>query len=106
MARSAPARTVEVSRARLRITRNDVEDLVVIPIDRIFYRVVKEVGDVGDLLGRKRKSRHSFFRTALKNDRADGLAVLIIQNHNGTKQVGSLFPAFCVRAVAEAARGN
>src|SRR5437016_6368939 len=103
MARSTAARTVEVSRTRFRITRNDVENLVVVPIDGIFYRVAKEVGDIHDLLRREGKSRHSFFGTALENDRADRLAILVIQNHNRTKQIRSFFPTFCGGPVAEAA---
>jgi hypothetical protein len=89
-------RTVEVGLAGPRVTRDYVEDLVVVPFDGVLDGIVKESGDVRDLLGREWKPGHTLVGTAPKNDRADRIAVLVIQDQHGAKQIGSFFPAFCV----------
>jgi hypothetical protein len=50
---------------------------------------MKERGDVGHLCRAQRKSGHAAIGTAVGDDRAEKIAILIVTNERGTNQIGA-----------------
>jgi hypothetical protein len=103
---AAFAGAVEKSLSRLRISGHEFLEGIAAAIDGRLRADAQKGSDIGDLRRTERKRRHAFSGTALQDDGADAIAVLIVEYDHGTHQIGTAFAALGVGAVTETAGGN
>ncbi len=103
MARTTLSSAVEIGFPCFGIARNDVQNLICSAQSGCPNAIVKKCGNVGDLVFTESEFRHAFIGSAVENDRADFIAVFVVENHHGAKEVRTSFPAFRIGAVAKGA---
>src|SRR5438128_8487790 len=104
MATGALSGSIEKCLARFRIANQDVQDLVRSPVGRRINLRMQERGDIGNLRGgQARKTLHAFVGSSNFQEVSELFAILVIENDNGTHEVGSAVTASRVCAVTETA---
>ena len=106
MASGAFSGTVEVSFAGFRITYNNVQDLIGGSFGCGAHAVVQKGGKVFYLIFRQVEGGHALIRAPMMDEFADLLAVLIMQDNQGTQKIGPCFAALRIAAVAKRAIGR
>ena len=96
--------TIEERRAFLRVTRDQIADLVSKPVRNVSRLRMQKDRDIGNLLGRKRrKSRHPALRPPILDDRTDDITLVVVQYRGRPHKIRTAL-SMGIIAVTEPAR--
>src|SRR5712672_1703063 len=102
-ARAMPV-TVEERRALMRVTRDQIADLVGKAIGDISRSRMQKARNIGDLLGGKRREgRHPPLRPAVSDNGADYITLVVMEHQSRAHKIGPTLPVSII-AVTKPAR--